>query len=43
MEKFKEYARVAWSTCKSVVAKYPGRAATVALAIGFILGYGVGS
>ncbi len=42
MEKFKEYARVAWSKYKSVVAKYPVKAPIAALAIGFALGYWVG-
>lgn len=42
MEKFKEYARLAWATYKSTVAKYPVRSPLVALAIGFALGYWVG-
>lgn len=42
MEKFKEYARVAWAKYKDVVAKYPIKASIVALAIGFVLGYWAG-
>ena len=42
MEKFKEYARVAWSKYKSVVAEYPVKSPLVALAIGAALGYWVG-
>lgn len=42
METFKEYARLAWSTYKDLVATYPVKAPIAALAIGFALGYWVG-